>query len=99
MSVAGTWQLIIDSPMGKQEGEVVLHVDGDDVTGTLTNKTMNQQSEIFDGHADGDTATWKMEMALVKVTLTFNVTVDGDTMTGKVTAGLIGGFNLEGKRV
>ncbi|ASW55704.1 hypothetical protein [Plantactinospora sp. KBS50] len=99
MSVAGTWQLIIDSPMGKQEGEVVLHVDGDTVTGPLTNKTMNQQSEIFDGHVDGDTASWKIEMSLVKVTLTFNVTVEGDTMTGKVTAGLIGGFNLEGKRV
>ena len=36
MSVDGTWELTIDTPMGAQKGNLTLASDGDSLTGKMT---------------------------------------------------------------
>ncbi len=60
MSVNGNWQLVVDSPIGKQDVVVDFVESGGELTGTLLNRTSNVSSEIFDGSIDGDGLTWKI---------------------------------------
>jgi hypothetical protein len=98
VSVDGTWQMVVDSPMGKQQVQLDLKTEGDQLTGTVTNKSNNMTTDVVDGKVDGDNLTWKAKMAKFNVTLTFNTTVSDDTMTGKVKAGMFGSFNVNGTR-
>jgi hypothetical protein len=98
MSADGTWQLVADSPMGKQQVQVDLKTEGDRLVGTVTNKSNSLTSDVVDGKIEGSNVTWKMKMSKLNVTLTFNVTMDDDIMTGKVKAGMFGSFDVSGKR-
>jgi hypothetical protein len=98
MSVDGNWQLVLNSPMGKQDVSLELKEAGGQVTGTLVNNTNNMTSEILDGAVDGDELRWKVKLPQGKLTLTFTTTVREDTMSGKVKAGLFGSFNFSGQR-
>ena len=60
MSVAGTWKLTIDTPLGRQESVVELAVDGSSLTGSASSN--GETIEIFDGSVDGDNATWKVKV-------------------------------------
>ena len=49
---------------------------------------------------DGDKLTWKLDITVpMPMTLDGEATVDGDTITGTVTAGAFGAFPLTGTRV
>jgi hypothetical protein len=98
MNVEGNWQLNVDSPMGKQQLTVDLHEEDGTLTGILTNNGNNMTTDIFDGSVHGDELQWKVKLQQIKVTLTFDTTVQGDTMTGKVKAGIFGKFSVSGKR-
>jgi hypothetical protein len=99
MSVDGNWELVIDSPMGKQDVLIEVKEADGELTGTLHNKTNNQTTEIFDGKVTGDDLTWKAKMQQVNITLTFNTSVQGDAMSGKMKAGMFGSFKVSGQRV
>ncbi|MFG2044907.1 hypothetical protein [Dactylosporangium sp. NPDC048998] len=101
MAVEGTWTLLIDTPIGEQEAILVLHRDGDRLTGSLDHRTTSL--EITDGMISGDDAGWKVEKTLnkllkMKVTVAFAVTVEGDSMRGKADAGKFGTFDVKGLR-
>lgn len=98
MSIEGKWNLLIDSPMGEQEAEAEFHVDGDELTGTVVNRTQNAQSEVSEGVIDGDEVSWRIKLAKVKISAKFEVKVDGDKLAGKVSAGLFGKFPVTGER-
>ena len=98
MSVEGSWQLVIDSPIGKQHVTVRIEQDGGVLSGTLKNNDNGLVTDIFDGSVNGDTLQWKVTLKQMKMTLTFNTSVDQDSMTGKVKAGLFGRFNVHGER-
>lgn len=99
MSVAGNWQLVLNSPMGKQDVSLDLkEVDGQ-LSGTLVNTTNDMTSEILEGTVEGDELRWKVQLPKGKMTLTFTTTVVDDTMSGKVKAGMFGSFKLSGQRV
>ena len=53
---------------------------------------------FFDGSVRGDELQWKVTLKQMKMTLTFTASVDQDTMTGKVKAGMFGRFNVRGAR-
>ena len=99
MSVDGNWQLVIDSPIGKQHVTVVLVEDAGTVTGTLTNNGNKLSTDIFDGSVNGDAVAWKVTLKQLKMTLTFDTTVAENRMAGKVKAGLFGKFPVTGERV
>ncbi len=98
MSVDGIWLLAIDSPMGTQDFAVDLVTRDGALTGTLTNRGNNISTEIFDGVVDGGELRWKAKLKQLHMTVSFTTTVQDDTMSGNVKAGLFGSFAVTGKR-
>lgn len=97
MSIDGTWKTTINSPLGKQEGEVVLTANGSDLTGEMTGQ--GQTMAIENGKIDGNNASWSAKIAQpMPMTLEFNVTISGDDMTGEVKLGAFGASTLVGTR-
>ncbi|GAB5486713.1 MAG: hypothetical protein Pars2KO_02830 [Parasphingorhabdus sp.] len=97
MSVAGVYDCVTKSPMGDQKSVLTLEVDGDTVTGS--NVGAQGSLELEDGKADGDSASWTMNMTVpMPMKLEANVTVDGDALTGTVKAGAFGEMAMTGTR-
>ena len=99
MSVAGTYQTVVKSPMGDQSGTftVVPGDDGTTFTGTMAGGM--GQMEVENGKIDGNTLTWEMNMTVpMPMKLEGEATVDGDQLTGKVNAGAFGAMPLTGQR-
>lgn len=97
MSVAGTWNTTVKSPMGDQTGTLTVNVDGDSFTGQMAGGMGTM--DVVDGKVDGNTITWKMNMVVpMPMTLDCEATVDGDSITGSVNAGAFGAMPLSGTR-
>jgi hypothetical protein len=93
----GKWNAVIDTPMGKQQVELVLAVSGDTITGTASQA--GQSSTIDEGKANGSDLTWKVSVTRpFPMVLTFEVAVDGDEMSGNVKAGSFPPAPLKGTR-
>ena len=98
MTVDGTWQLVIDSPVGKQSVSVDFKNEDGALTGTLVNNSNQMLTDIFDGSVQGDQLEWKAKLQQFNMTLAFTTTVQDDAMSGKVKAGMFGSFNVSGER-
>ncbi len=98
MSVAGTWDLVINSPLGKQDASVDFTEEDGKLGGTFHNRSQKVSTEILDGSVSGSELTWQVHLQRMKMTLTFTTTVSDDTMSGKVKAGLFGAFDVSGHR-
>ena len=99
MSVAGTYNTVVKSPMGDQKGTftVVPGDDGKTFTGSMAGGMGSM--DVKDGTIDGDTLMWKMEMTVpMPMTLDCKANVAGDQMTGTVNAGAFGDMPLTGER-
>jgi hypothetical protein len=97
MSVSGTYDVVIKSPMGDQASKFTVVADGDTFTGT--NSGAMGSTECENGKIDGNTLTWSMKITVpMPMTLDGSATIDGDTVTGSVKAGAFGTFPLTGKR-
>lgn len=98
MSVAGTYETTVKSPMGDQKGTFTV-VDGGDgsFTGNLSGGLGSM--DVKNGKIDGNTLTWAMDMTVpMPMTLNCEATIDGDALTGKVNAGAFGDMPLTGTR-
>lgn len=97
MSVNGTWEVNISTPMGEQKANVVLNADGDKLTGKMESAMGSQE---FEGTCDGNDVAWEMDITSpMPMTLKIKATVDGDTVSGDVGLGMFGNAPLTGKRV
>ncbi len=97
MSVAGTYDCVIKSPMGDQKSKFTVAVDGDSFTGGMAGGMGSM--EVEGGAVSGNTLTWKMNMTVpMPMTLDCDATIDGDSITGNVKAGAFGTFPLIGTR-
>lgn len=98
MSVAGTYEVSVKTPMGDQGGTFTVVVDGDTFSGSL-NGGMGSM-DVTGGSVSGNTLSWKMDMKVpMPMTLDCTATIDGDVLTGDVKAGVFGSMPLTGKRV
>jgi hypothetical protein len=96
-SLDGSWTINVTTPMGLQTGTVELTSEGSTLTGNTTNS--GETVEITEGTVDGDSATWKADVTKpFPMTLTFNVTVDGDSLSGTAQAGAFPPSPLTGSR-
>jgi hypothetical protein len=94
---SGRWNATINSPIGKMD--VVFDIV--DEQGVLTGTSSNDSEtvDILEGVADGNRLTWELKVTTpMKLTLKFDVTVEGDTMTGTAKAGILPGAKLTGSR-
>ncbi|MBW8755087.1 MAG: hypothetical protein JF595_13235 [Sphingomonadales bacterium] len=98
MSVAGTYDVVIKTPMGDQKGKLMVNPTDDGFTGSVTSDMMGSM-DIAGGKVAGDTITWTMDMKVpMPMTLECEATVAGDAITGAIKAGMFGSMALAGTR-
>ena len=100
MSVAGTFECVISTPMGKKSGSLVVapSVDGEHFTGNLTNDLLGS-IEITDGTIEADMLMCRLSVTSpIKMVVDCEAVVDGDNLVGFVTAGMFGEMKLSGHR-
>lgn len=98
MSVAGTYDIVIKTPMGDQKGKLTVDPNGDSFTGNVASDMMGTM-DVADGKVSGNTITWKMDMKVpMPMTLEGEATVEGDAISGSVKAGAFGSMPLSGTR-
>jgi quinohemoprotein ethanol dehydrogenase len=94
---AGNWDIVVDSPIGKQAGKGAFKVEGSKITGTQSG---SQGSVDVQGKVDGSHATFTGKAyAPFPITLEFVVTLDGDMFSGTMKTGPFGTFPVTGKRL
>lgn len=82
MSVDGTYNVTVKTPLGPQPGELVLKSDGSALGGTLKNRIGT--FAIEDGSVTGNAVHFfaEIQTPLGKFRVEINGTVEGDTYTG-----------------
>jgi hypothetical protein len=99
MSVDGTWKLSMQTPIGERKSTLALQSSGGALTGKLTAEEGNA-TDIYEGKLDGDTAAWKADITNpMPLTLAFTATVNGDKISGTVSAGAIGSWPFSGTKL
>jgi hypothetical protein len=85
MSIDGTWEITIDTPMGKQESTLELTSDGSALSGSAA--SADETVELYDGSVDGDNASWKIDITKpFAMTIKFTAEVSGDEISGNAQA-------------
>ena len=97
MSVAGTWNVTMNTPMGAQKATLNLTVNGTELTGTMSGP--QGAITLKEGKADGDKASWKADLTQpMPITLEFAANVDGNNISGNVKLGGFGNASFSGTR-
>ena len=95
---AGTWDVTIDTPIGKMAVVFEISEQDDAIHGTARSDA--ESVAFLDAVADGDRLSWSQAVTTpMKLTLNFDVIVDGDTMTGTSKAGFLPASPVYGSRV
>jgi len=97
--VGGTYDFVVNSPMGEQKGTMTVepNADGSGFTGSL-NGSLGAM-DIDNGTISGNTLSWKMKMNMpLPMTLDCEATVDGDDVTGTIDAGMMGKMPMTATR-
>lgn len=97
MSVDGSWNLTMETPMGERTATLDVTSAG----GALSGKQSadGNSAEIFDGTADGNAVAWKVSITTpMPMTLEYSATVEGDAMSGQMQIGVFGSFPFSGTR-
>jgi hypothetical protein len=96
MNAVGIWKVILSTPVGPQTIQLHILTLGNGFTGRIEGPMGN---EDIAGTASGNTLTWVMDVKKpIPVKVTFNVTVDGDRMSGFAKAGIFGKAPIAGER-
>jgi hypothetical protein len=98
MSVDGTWNITMSTPMGDRPATVRLQSDG----GALSGAMVGQQGEqaFSGGTAEGNNVAWSSTVSgpMGQMELKFAGAVDGDSITGTVQFGSFGSGSFKGTR-
>jgi hypothetical protein len=94
---AGTWDVTIDTPIGKMA--VVFDISEDEGAIHGTASSDKETVEFLDAHSEGNRLMWTQSVTTpMKLTLKFNVIVEGDSMTGTSKAGILPASKVYGSR-
>lgn len=97
MTVSGTWNLTISTPLGSQSATLDLVDDGADVSGTATSGA--ESVALAQVTRAGSRLVWDQKISKpFPMTVTFDVLVDGDTLSGKAKPGLFPASDVVGHR-
>jgi hypothetical protein len=97
MSVDGSWNLTMETPMGERTATLDVTSAGGALTGTQS--ADGNSAEIFDGTVNGSDVAWKVSITTpMPMTLEYTATVDGDGMSGQMQIGVFGSFPFSGTR-
>jgi hypothetical protein len=97
MAADGTWNLTLQTPMGVRTSTLTLSTAGGTLTGSQEAEGSTQ--DISEASVNGNDVSWKVSITNpMPLTLTFNGTVDGNSLTGNADTGMFGSFPFEGTR-
>jgi hypothetical protein len=97
MSVTGTWNISISTPIGAQSVVLELTENNGVVTGIA--KGANESTPLIDPVLEGNRLTWKQSITKpMRLNLTCEVTIEGDTITGTSRAGMLPSSKVTGTR-
>lgn len=84
MSIAGTWNISMNTPMGPQSATLTISEEGGAFKGSLTDPMGGPPSELEDLAIDGTRFTCKAEVnsPMGKMLLDLDGTADGDSISG-----------------
>ena len=98
MSVDGTWELTLDTPVGAQKATLTPTSDGDSLSGKLTGGP-GGELEIEDGKVDGNDISYKFKITSpMAIEVEVTATVDGDSISGSAKLGAFGNAKITGNR-
>jgi hypothetical protein len=99
MSVEGTWQLVISTPIGKQHAALELSTQDGILHGVARDQKHGDEVELSELVLDGDRLSWRQSITRpMRLRLVFEVTVHGDEMTGTSKAGRLPSSSVIGRR-
>lgn len=88
--------MVLATPVGPQEMMGHFETDGSSLSGYLSSAE-GQQS--FTGTVEGNQLKFDLKVEKpMKLTLKYDIVIEGDTLTGKVKMGIFGKAKLTGKR-
>lgn len=97
MSVDGTWNISMETPLGTRNASLSLASSGSTLTGTMSGG--GGSIAIRDGSANGDAVAFKVDISNpMPMTLEFSATVAGDAISGSVKLGMFGDAPVSGTR-
>jgi len=95
--IDGEWKMVMATPMGPQEMTGRFTTDGGSVSGELMSP---EGSQGFTGTVEGNRVKFNLAVEKpMKMTLKYDITVEGDELTGKVKLGMFGSAKLTGERM
>ncbi|MGW4565990.1 hypothetical protein ACWEN3_27435 [Streptomyces sp. NPDC004561] len=97
MSAEGTWDLTMSTPIGRMKAVIELHRRDGVLTGTAQGS--GEEVPLTDVVLDGDRLAWRQAISKpMRLNLAFDVTLDGDTLTGTSKAGRLPSTRITGER-
>lgn len=97
MTADGNWNLVISTPMGERQATLSLKTEGAALKGSQAAE--GNSAEIFDGSVNGDAVSWKVSITNpMPMTLEFEGTVEGNSLSGTVVLGSFGSSSFSGTR-
>lgn len=98
MSVAGTWDLTISTPI-RRIRPTMRFTEEDGVLSGIAWSEGEEPDELVDLTLDGDRLTWRQAVTNpMRLNLVFALTVDGDEMTGTSRAGRLPASKVVARR-
>lgn len=90
-SIDGTWQVTIKAPTGNQETELLVQQEGGQIFGIQ--RGQGTESPILDAKLQGNQFQWVNQVTKpFKLKVKFNGVIEGNVMTGKCKAGIMGTY-------
>jgi carbon-monoxide dehydrogenase large subunit len=96
--VDGDWNVVMQPPVGPQQEMVAtFRTEGGTLTGKLD---APEGAQEFAGTVDGNRLKWEMKVAQpMPITLKYDLTVAGDTLSGTAKLGMFGKAKVTGQRI
>jgi hypothetical protein len=97
MSITGNWNITIATPLGTQFVVLELTETAGIVAGIARGKA--ESTPLIDPVLDGDRLSWRQSITKpMRLNLTFDVTISGDTLNGTSKAGMLPASKVSGTR-
>lgn len=98
--VDGTWDLVVNTPIGKQQALLILAAQDGVLRGVARDPRDGQEYTLTDLELDGNRLRWGQSITKpMRLDITFDVTVDGEHMTGRAKAGRLPAATVSGHRI
>jgi len=95
MKYDGTWNIVMKTPMGDREAQLLLEQRDEEISGFAISD--GNKTEIKEGKVEDDRAKFNVDLTSpMPITLEFDVAKEGGNLDGTVKLGMFGSSNVTG---